>query len=529
MPQPTEVTSGRQAGREPRVQRRNTTKRPRASADKRPNAPHEATRSSGLMGRVRARLGRPTGTVPPIDPSALAQTKPQPTGPLAITIVVPIHDARESVMRCLESLVRNTVYPAELLLIDDASTDPEMVPMLRRFAGRHAGVRLLVNETNRGFVGTVNRGIRETRSHVLILNSDTEVTPGWLRRIAAAASSDSRIASVTPLSDNAGAFSVPRLGEAADLPKGLTKDQLGRAFSHASARELPSTPTGHGFCMFMRREAIDQVGIFDEAAFPRGYGEENDWCMRASAFGWRHVIDDSTLVFHQRSASFGDERHALMDAARRTIDQRYPNYGRAVHAFVTSEAMERIRARSEPIFRTGYRQHSTAPRVLLLTRASSIDSASEVETSIALSEHYERLHLVSNADGSVSVVEPTVVVLQDRAKTSPVACGDTSRQTYRDLLISSDIEIVHVGRSFPEAAEWIVAARDLAIPMVVAPEVDAVVEDRLSVSVEEQPAFSPRERVGASRDWYSGVLASARVFTDLSPAGTEQTSEPGHE
>lgn len=85
--------------------------------------------------------------------------------------------------------------------------------------------------------------------------------------------------------------------------------------------------------MYVRRAAIDDVGMFDVDAFPRGYGEENDFCMRAERAGWRHVIDDRTYVFHERSKSFKSEKTELMRAGRAVVDQRYPEYKQRTQVF----------------------------------------------------------------------------------------------------------------------------------------------------------------------------------------------------
>ena len=57
--------------------------------------------------------------------------------------------------------------------------------------------------------------------------------------------------------------------------------------------------------MYIRRAALADVGAFDAEAFGRGYGEENDFCLRAGARGWRHLLACDTFVYHEGSVSFG--------------------------------------------------------------------------------------------------------------------------------------------------------------------------------------------------------------------------------
>ena len=57
--------------------------------------------------------------------------------------------------------------------------------------------------------------------------------------------------------------------------------------------------------MYIRRAALADIGLFDAEAFGRGYGEENDFCLRASARGWRHLLACDTFVYHEGAVSFG--------------------------------------------------------------------------------------------------------------------------------------------------------------------------------------------------------------------------------
>ena len=127
------------------------------------------------------------------------------------TILIPIYNAYEDVKRCLEAVVRNTTAPAELLLVNDASSDSKISSLLEKYTILE-NVRVLENEVNLGFVRTVNCGFTESKGDVVLLNSDTEVTPRWLENLMLAAYRDSRTATATAISNNAGAFSVPKVG-----------------------------------------------------------------------------------------------------------------------------------------------------------------------------------------------------------------------------------------------------------------------------------------------------------------------------
>jgi GT2 family glycosyltransferase/glycosyltransferase involved in cell wall biosynthesis len=259
------------------------------------------------------------------------------------TIIVPVYNAVDELKACVASVLRNSGTRYRLILINDASPDPEVTRYLSTLEGQE---RLEVhhNKHNLGFTRTINRGIELAgRADVILLNSDTEVTPGWIQNLRLAVYSAPKIASASPFSNNAGAFSAPNLGEANQIPTWLDRDAWGRTVTQTSERLYPRVPTTHGFCMYIRRDCLDAVGALDAEAFPRGYGEENDFCMRAGRAGWEHVVDDATLVYHVRSASFGEAKTGLMAEGRKVIDSRYPEYKKEISVFSTPGEVSRAR------------------------------------------------------------------------------------------------------------------------------------------------------------------------------------------
>ena len=254
-----------------------------------------------------------------------------------VAVVVPVYGAPELVERCLDSVLVHTTGRARLIVIDDASPDPAIAPLLDRYALR-PDVRVFRNETNRGFTATANRGIVEAdRADVVLLNADAEVGPNWLTGLRRAAMTAADVATVTAVSDNAGAFSVPEIERENAMPAAWTFGQTARALWHQAGHAYPELPTGNGFCLYVRRAVIDAVGLLDEAAFPQGYGEENDFCQRAAARGMRHWIAGNVYVRHARSSSFGHDRRArLGDAGMAVLRKRWPNYEADVEASLHS-------------------------------------------------------------------------------------------------------------------------------------------------------------------------------------------------
>ncbi len=254
-----------------------------------------------------------------------------------VAIVVPIYNAAESVARCLASVLAHTSGPARLILIDDASTDSAIAPLLERHVGQ-AGIDILRNARNLGFTATVNRGIAHAgRADVVLLNADTQVGPNWLTGLRRAAHAREDIATATAVSDNAGAFSVPELERENGWPSNWRFVDTARAHWQHAGLAYPQLPTGNGFCMYIRRDVFDAVGLFDEQAFAQGYGEENDFCQRACANGRRHVIAGNVFVHHERSMSFGVERRiSLGISGMQVLRERWPNYEADVGATLFS-------------------------------------------------------------------------------------------------------------------------------------------------------------------------------------------------
>ncbi|MFG1426095.1 glycosyltransferase family 2 protein [Roseixanthobacter glucoisosaccharinicivorans] len=261
-----------------------------------------------------------------------------------VTLVIPVYNAHGDLDRCLSSVLSYSDALTRIIAIDDASPDSEVGTVLAKYASR--GIEVHRNGENIGYTRTINHGIELAgRDDVILLNSDTVVSSGWAHGLKTAAYSGPRVATATPLSNNAGAFSVPEVGVANILPSGLSIEDWAQLCRGASIRAYPKVPTGNGFCMYIRRDCLDAVGAFDAVAFPVGYGEENDFCMRALQAGYEHVVDDRTYVYHVRSASFGAARGGHYANGRKAVRERYPEYDRLIETFSEGAPMLGVRWR----------------------------------------------------------------------------------------------------------------------------------------------------------------------------------------
>ena len=261
------------------------------------------------------------------------------------TVVVPIHNALEALDACLASLDRTLPAGTRVLLADDASTDPRIAPMARGWCERSPLAASHVRrEHNLGFPANCNAAFAETGDHDLVLlNSDTVATAGWLQQIARCAASDARIATITPWSNNAEICSFPRFCQ--DNPAPEHPEAIAEAAASLSPPEYPELPTAVGFCMYLRRAALRQLGGFDAETFGRGYGEENDFCLRAAAMGWRNVLCDTAYVVHAGGASFAPLDLGPGGENLQRLLARWPDYNERVARFIMADPLAPLRLR----------------------------------------------------------------------------------------------------------------------------------------------------------------------------------------
>lgn len=276
-----------------------------------------------------------------------------------IDIVVPAYDAADDLERCVESVLAHTGGDYRLIVIDDASPDPAVRAYFARLEARGLPqVDLLVNERNLGFTQNANRGMRAARrrADVVLLNSDTVVTGGWLEALARCAESDPAIGTITPFSNNAEICSLPRFCANNPWPSSRDPAPMARALRRAAVPTYPDLPTGVGFCFYIRRALIEAIGLFDPA-FGLGYGEENDFCMRTAAAGFRNVLCEDAFVLHLGGSSFGDKRRDLAERNMAILLERHPQYLEQVQAYIAADplrplrelALSQYRVLSEPV------------------------------------------------------------------------------------------------------------------------------------------------------------------------------------
>ena len=269
-----------------------------------------------------------------------AATAKQSASQNTLDIIIPVYRGFEETRQCLESLYKAQAVNKrthEIVVIDDCSPEPELSTYLQNEAN-HNRIKLLQNPENLGFVGSVNRGIcLHQERNVILLNSDTEVFGNWVDRIAGAAHNDSKIATVTPFSNNATICSYPECAKDNNIPQGTTPRELDNICQKKNAGFTYEIPTGVGFCMYIRRRSLNSLGYFDLKTFGTGYGEENDFCQRAWLEGWKNLLTCDTFVYHKGSVSFLDTAKPKVTKAVAIINEFFPSYNQRVKEFIDAD------------------------------------------------------------------------------------------------------------------------------------------------------------------------------------------------
>ncbi|MBF8776598.1 glycosyltransferase family 2 protein [Pseudomonas fulva] len=262
-----------------------------------------------------------------------------------VDVLIPVYNGLEETLECINSALdarklNRTAH--RLVVIEDKTPVPALAKALKVLAAK-GKITLIQNAVNLGFIRTMNRAMAlSPNKDVVWLNADTRVHGAWLDRLRDVAYSDERIASVTPFTNNGELMSFPRSQICHDMPSANAQAELDEL-----ARQVASPPveieTGCGFCLYIKREALDEVGYLDEVHLARGYGEETDWCLRARSHGWRHMGAPNVFVAHQGGISFGAEKVLRVAMNNATLRKRYPDASKRYKAFCLRDPIKPAR------------------------------------------------------------------------------------------------------------------------------------------------------------------------------------------
>lgn len=256
-----------------------------------------------------------------------------------VTIVIPVYKDWSTLKPCISSLKSCVSDRNKVLLINDMGPDWEKIEnnILSEIEG-YENFQYFRNDKNLGFVKTCNRAVFEldhSENDILLLNSDTEVTPGFLEEMQSVLYAAEKHGVVCPRSNNATLLTIPVKNE---LNRNITASESYSVYLQIkdSLPKQQVMPTGVGFAFLIKRELIKQYGLFDEIYSP-GYNEENDFCMRINQYGFNVLMANRAYVFHHESRSFGEKKHKLDEEHARILSKRYPYYWNRVDLYFSAQ------------------------------------------------------------------------------------------------------------------------------------------------------------------------------------------------
>lgn len=287
-------------------------------------------------------LGSPVSAMPTfVPPPAVLGTGTAPS----VDVLIPVYDGLEETLECINSAIaarKLNRTPHRIVVLEDATPILGLRKALNVLAGK-GKIKLVQNPVNLGFIRNINRGMAlNSLQDVVWLNADTRVQGNWLDRLHAKAYAAADIASVTPFTNNGELMSFPISRISAPMPNAIEHakiDDLAREVD-SPAVELE---TGCGFCLYIKRSALDVVGYLDEVHLSRGYGEETDWCLRARQHGFRHIGAPNVFVAHKGGVSFKEEKALRVAYNNAILRTRFPSAESDYEAFCKRDPLRPAR------------------------------------------------------------------------------------------------------------------------------------------------------------------------------------------
>lgn len=395
----------------------------------------------------------------------------------AVDIIIPVYNGYDDLKLCIPSVKAHTnLAKHRVILINDCSPDERIAPYLDSLASEH--ILVLHNEKNMGFSANINKGMQQSADRdVILLNSDTIVTKGWVEKLCACAYREESTGTVTPLSNSATLCSVPVMCQDNKVPENLTVDEYAALIEKCSLKRYPRITVAVGFCMFVKRCVIQDVGFFDAETFGRGYGEENDFCNRAEQAGYHQVMCDDTFIYHKGTASFDTaQKQALLEAHEAILNERYPVQMRANHLYCMENPDQEIRDNINMYTKL----HNGRQNILYLLHLDFQEGAFNNigGTQIHVRELMEAFRgeyniFVAARDKEylrvTAYTDKDVIPLKfeiGEAPGFPVFRSQKLRKIYEQILCAFDIDLVHIQHSQDLSLELYYAAEKFSIPVI---------------------------------------------------------------
>ncbi|MGG5255315.1 glycosyltransferase, partial [Neobacillus sp. SM06] len=215
------------------------------------------------------------------------------------SIVILTYNKLDYTKQCVESIRKYThKNEYELIVVDNYSVDGTV-----EWLKEQSDIKCIFNEINAGFPKGCNQGIEiATGDNILLLNNDVIVTENWLQNLVTALYSEPTIGAVGPVTNSAAYYStIPVSFRTLDEMQSFAKN-----YNITDSNEWEERVKLIGFCMLIKREVIEKVGLLDEIFSPGNF-EDDDYSFRIQLAGYKLLICKDTFIYHYGSQSWRDK------------------------------------------------------------------------------------------------------------------------------------------------------------------------------------------------------------------------------
>jgi len=407
-----------------------------------------------------------------------------------VSIIIPTYNQRDYVLQCVSSIEKHTPAPYEIIVVDNASQDGTADALLRK----GGMVRVAALEKNRGFAGGVNQGLMMAKGrHIVVLNNDTLVTPGWLENMMTCLNSDPQIGVVGPVTNYIGG------DQQIEVPYREVEDM----WSFAANRNRPD-PEKHrvtdrlvGFCWLFSRDLFERVGYLDEG-YAVGNFEDDDWIVRVRMLGYRLAVAGDAFIHHFGSVSMKALGEQDFNTVNKGNEQFYSQKWGDPQALIAETSRLAQTPHSDPQTRSQANVSSLAAKGDLRQRAAGSSSVNGPATSPLRrsSDFYPEGAFLVDLKGDVYVLRSG----QRRKLNIPVPRGISPV-----LVAKPDLLGIPAGEPLVSAGDFRNGSFEPDFPLAVIPPDPGVAPTDLSiVSVADTPEV-----------WYLVTEGKRRKFVSI--------------
>lgn len=259
-------------------------------------------------------------------------------------IVVPVVDGGSDFCECYSSLKEYTPLEQRILIVTVGAIGEGLLSYLKKIE-RDDDTVVLVTPEDHGFVSAVNRGISYSLNEVVLLASHTIVTPGWLNKLDDALFSSPFVGTATPWTNNGVVSFSDQYSDCISGLSQITFEELSEIVEGVCPGMYPELPTAFGYCMAIKRELVNAIGIFEIDTFGEGSYPAHDFGMRAREYGYVNVLDDCSYVQYKSEEDVAEAVHAHAKSHLKALTDRHPLYNFHIERFLKDDPLFHLKSR----------------------------------------------------------------------------------------------------------------------------------------------------------------------------------------